>query len=346
MAVVVLGKCCCCEVIKVDTSLQLPVIRKYIVIPCLYSIAIFSNGKLLEYANVETFMVFRFSVPILVGLTDFLLMGKTLPTPRSAWSFLMILGGAILYAVTDVGFALRTYSWAILYLVVITTEMIVVKHLFNTIEMTDWTRVYLNNLLSLPFQPIFFLMTSEQTKLGEVLTDEHVDVPYTTGILLLSCILGLSLAWSGATLRARVSATTFTVVGVACKCVTEFVNYIMWDKHANTLGMVALAFCLAGSTIYRPAPQRDSTQTVSNSAWDLLNQLTGGILARIELEPPGFQHDNKLGEYEAIPVVEPANQNDDDDIELQKLDLQGDQDIVVDDRDFIDELVESTRKPE
>ena len=37
------------------------------------------------------------------------------------------------------------------------------------------------------------------------------------------------------------------------------VNRLIWDKHANGLGLLALAVCLAAGSFYTPAPVRSST---------------------------------------------------------------------------------------
>lgn len=76
------------------------------------------------------------------------------------------------------------YSWAFIYLVTITTEMIVVKHIFSVLKMSNWTRVYLNNLLSLLFQPLFFFITNEQNKVRTLRF-----TPVAIVFLALSCVL-------------------------------------------------------------------------------------------------------------------------------------------------------------
>jgi hypothetical protein len=88
------------------------------------------NGKMLELANVESFLVFRFSTPLCVALIDFLLMGKDLPHFRSLIAFILIICGAISYALADEGFLLESYLWACAYLIAICAEMMVVKHIF------------------------------------------------------------------------------------------------------------------------------------------------------------------------------------------------------------------------
>lgn len=162
--------------------------------------------------------------------------------------------------------------------------MIVVKHIFSVIKMTNWTRVYLNNLLSLIFQPFFFVLSKEFTKIP--LKED----PGVLGLiyLILSSVLGVALAWSGTALRVRVTATTFTVVGVVCKIVTELVNVVMWDRHANQWGLLALLTCFIGSVLFVPSPPRSPESRFSNATWSTIDSLLCGALTRFELESPEF----------------------------------------------------------
>jgi len=195
--------------------------------------------------------------------------------------------------------------------------MIIVKHVFTTMKMTNWTRVYLNNLLSLLFQPVFFFMTQEYKKLP-TLTVTPVGILF----LVVSCILGTALAWSGTALRARVSATTFTVVGVACKVATELVNYFMWERHANQSGLLALLACFVGSLLFVPSENRSANTWISNAIWSLANKLSCGGLKRIELESPefsehvdGHQRTMNAAKYEAIPTRSDLG-DDEGDVEM------------------------------
>jgi hypothetical protein len=310
--------------LEATTTLKVAEVKQYIAIPFLFSLAIFSNMKLLETANVETFMVFRFSTPIFVSLVDFALMGKSLPSIRTWLSFALIVTGAVFYAVTDKGFSVKTYSWALIYLVTITTEMIVVKHIFTVLKMSNWTRVYLNNFLSLIFQPWFFFLTSEQDKIPDLKF-----TPVAITFVLLSCFLGTALAWGGTALRVRISATSFTVVGVACKVVTEIVNLVMWEKHASELGLLALAACFLGSILFVPAASRSDASWFSNGVWTALNRITCGGLKRFELESPTFDHEAERGKYEIVSTTD----NSPEDTEAGVAELTIDEDDIDDGTD-------------
>ena len=56
--------------------------------------------------------------------------------------------------------------------------------------------------------------------------------------------------------RGKVSATSFTIIGVMNKCLTILLNLVVWDQHAPSGGIVSLILCLIGGALYRQAPMR------------------------------------------------------------------------------------------
>ena len=52
-------------------------VSKFVVVPLAFVGAIFTNIKTLQYANVETFIVFRASTPLLISLADWLWLGPS-----------------------------------------------------------------------------------------------------------------------------------------------------------------------------------------------------------------------------------------------------------------------------
>ena len=75
-------------------------------------------------------------------------------------------------------------------------------------------------------------------------------------LVLISCALGVAVAFLGFEARRLVSATCFTVLGVAGKMATVTANGLIWDKHASPEGIAFLAACLAGAAIYQQSPLR------------------------------------------------------------------------------------------
>ena len=95
---------------------------KFLPAAATFYVAIWANTQLLKHANVETFIVFRSSTPLLVALADTLFYSKPWPSSFTFLSLVTILGGAVAYVASDSAFSVTAYSWAFLYLIVITFE--------------------------------------------------------------------------------------------------------------------------------------------------------------------------------------------------------------------------------
>ena len=61
-----------------------------------------------------------------------------------------------------------------------------------------------------------------------------------------------------------VSATTYTLVGVANKFLTVILNILIWDKHSSKMGQVAVLGCLIAGSFYQQAPKREELRGSSS----------------------------------------------------------------------------------
>jgi len=215
--------------------------------------AVFTNLKVLQYANVDTFIVFRSSTPIVISVLDYLCLGRQLPTLRSWASLILVLCGAVGYVMADAEFEMKAYSYVAAWYVVFCFDQLYIKHVCDTVAMSNWGRVYYTNSLAIP--PAIFM---------GLLYKEHVDLgtfdwnSYSVLALVASCLCGVGMSYSQFWLRGLVSATSFTVVGICCKFATIIINCLMWDKHSSPMGLVALFVCLSAGTAYQQAPLRES----------------------------------------------------------------------------------------
>ncbi|GJP35971.1 hypothetical protein CLOM_g5433 [Closterium sp. NIES-68] len=112
-------------------SLSLEKVLKFLPAAATFYIAIWTNTQLLRHANVETFIVFRSSTPLLVAIADSVFMGRSWPSGFTFLSLLTIFGGAVGYVVFDTGFTVTAYAWAWAYLIVITFEVSVPLHVLR-----------------------------------------------------------------------------------------------------------------------------------------------------------------------------------------------------------------------
>ncbi|KAM3355875.1 GDP-fucose transporter 1 [Capsicum galapagoense] len=254
--------------------------KKFLPAAFVFYLAIFTNTNLLRHANVDTFIVFRSCTPLLVAVADTAFRKQPCPSKLTFLSLVIILGGAIGYVATDSGFTLRAYSWALAYLVTITTEMVYIKHMVTNLGLNTWGFVFYNNLLSLMMAPLFWIITGE-----------YVDVFIAIGgggggggmfrrvaflAVSLSCVFGLLISFFGFAARKAISATAFTVTGVVNKFLTVAINVVIWDKHASPFGLMCLLLTIAGGVLYQQsvsgvtsAPvQRDSAVSKQDNKSD------------------------------------------------------------------------------
>ncbi|CAL4998289.1 unnamed protein product [Urochloa decumbens] len=227
--------------------------KKFAPAAVVFYLAIFTNTHLLKHANVDTFIVFRSLTPLLVAIADTTFRKQPCPSKLTFMSLVIILGGALGYVMTDSAFTLTAYSWALAYLITITTEMVYIKHMVTNLGLNTWGFVLYNNLLSLLMAPVFGLLTGEHLSVFRAIESRgqswfELDA---FAAVSLSCVFGLLISFFGFAARKAISATAFTVTGVVNKFLTVAINVMIWDKHASAFGLICLLFTLAGGVLYQ-----------------------------------------------------------------------------------------------
>ncbi|KAL8149656.1 GDP-fucose transporter 1-like [Apium graveolens] len=227
--------------------------KKFMPAAVVFYLAIFANTNLLRHANVDTFIVFRSLTPFLVAVADTFFRKQPCPSKLTFLALLTILGGAVGYVATDYGFSLKAYSWALVYLVMITTEMVYIKHMVTNLGLNTWGFVYYNNLLSLMMAPLFWIATGEYTEVFSAIGSNSGNLfdPVAFSAVSLSCVFGLLISFFGFAARKAISATAFTVTGVVNKFLTVAINVTIWDKHATPVGLLCLLVTLVGGVLYQ-----------------------------------------------------------------------------------------------
>jgi solute carrier family 35 protein len=239
--------------------LQQSSIKKFFIVPLSFLGVIFANIKILQVANVDTFIVFRSSTPLVISLLDWWFLGRELPSVRSWGCLLLLLIGSIGFVYTDKFFRIDAYLWVLVWYFVFSFDMVYTKHAVDAVStaksMGTWTQVfYTNALASIPLF-IILILTGELT----TLKDFHWT---STSIfwLSLSCVFGLLMSFLSYLLRVKVSSTQFIVIGNLCKFMSVAVNVAIWDQHASNAGLACLFLCLIGAACYRQAPLRNRSK--------------------------------------------------------------------------------------
>ena len=237
-----------CGVVKVD-SLVWHKVKAFGPVALVFVGTIFANMKTLQYANVETFIVFRASTPIAISICDYLFLGRELPSAKSWLCLGLLVAGAFAYVRTDSGFKVDAYFWVGVWYVIFVVNQVYIKYVVDSVKMdSNWGRVYYSNFIAAIPLVFIGLGTQEQNDL--------VWTPNAVAALLFSCALGVAMSYFAFMARKLVSATYFAVIGNVCKFVTIIINYLIWDKHASPFGLVCLGGCLGAAYFYDQAPLR------------------------------------------------------------------------------------------
>jgi GDP-mannose transporter len=172
---------------------------------------LFSNIKVLQYANVETFIVFRASTPLLISVADYVWMDRELPNKRSVVCLLVILMGAVLYVKSDADFHVSGYTWVMVWYAIFSIDQLYIKYIINKTKkkMTTWGRVFVTNAIGACIMGPLVLMGDEPAKLGAL---DWTSTPRVSWFLV-SIAIGVCMGYFAMSARTAVSSTYFTVIG-------------------------------------------------------------------------------------------------------------------------------------
>lgn len=231
------------------------VLRAYAAYSALFVAGIYTNMRALEVSNVDTVIVFRSAVPLIVAAGDWALMGRAAPSPRSALALLAVIGGCAAYVSVDAAFhvaGVRAYGWVAVYCFCIAAEMLLGKSITSRHDVSLGDSVLITNGFAL----LPFLAIGAAT--GELARglDATLYTPTACAVLAASCLLSAGIGFTGWWARSLISATSFTVIGTVNKVLTVLINIMFWNKHASALGTFFLLTCLAGGAAYQQAPMR------------------------------------------------------------------------------------------
>jgi GDP-mannose transporter len=233
-----------------------PRVKAFLPYTISFVLVLYSNGRAIQFSNIETVIVFRAGTPLIVSFLDFMLLGREFPSSRSLLALFGMSVSVVGYALTDSEFMLNgisAYGWVTVYVLSVVFETTYGKKICQGIKFNApvWGQVmYCNSLGLLPLAGVG-LATGEHRYIEKTGFDSGSKAMCA---LALSCVVGVGIAWAVWNCRNQVSATTFTLIGVVCKLISVFLNVIIWDKHATPQGIAWLIVCLVCSSAYKQAP--------------------------------------------------------------------------------------------
>lgn len=115
-------------------------LKKFWPVACVFLGTIFCGLKAIQYANIETFIIFRAATPIVLSFCDYMFLGRELPSLRSSFCLVTMLVCSTAYVLTDSFFVIKGYFWIGVWYFVFVTDFVVIKHTVTKVEMTNWVR--------------------------------------------------------------------------------------------------------------------------------------------------------------------------------------------------------------
>ena len=148
---------------KVDEVDQLEGSKMWQFLPAvvMFYISVAANLKLLQHANVDTYIVVRACVPLITCFLEIKIMGTPVPSVKTLMSMVLIVASSIVYIMTDSDFKWAAYMYAILYMLAMAIDTILIKKVVEDVSLTRWGLVFYNNAIALAFFPIGSVATGD-----------------------------------------------------------------------------------------------------------------------------------------------------------------------------------------
>jgi GDP-mannose transporter len=242
------------NIVEVDT-LELKKMKAFAPACLIFFVALACNMKLLQHANVDTFIVLRATVPLLTTIAETIFLGTPLPNAKVFATLVMIIMGAIGYVMTDSNFSLTAYFWGFAYVMSMVIDTILVKKVVSEVSLKPWGLVLYNNLSASMLYPVFLIATGEHSDLTSAFESLSDTTGFARESILASCFFGVAISYFGMNARKMLQATAFSVLGVVCKFATVLVNTLVWEYHASMVGIGFMCVSLTGGILYQQAMQ-------------------------------------------------------------------------------------------
>ena len=110
--------------------------------------------------------------------------------------------------------------------------------------MNHWDRVFITNLISVPFVIVILFLTDEFTAISAIPGGLIVNAKGMASVAS-TCVIGICISYFSWKLRACVSATSFALIGVLNKLLTMVIGQFIFhdSSRAGLLYLFAAILC-------------------------------------------------------------------------------------------------------
>ena len=214
-----------------------------------------ANMKVLQYSNIETFIIFRNTVPVLISILEWLFLEREFPNLKSLFILTCICACSSIYTFTDAFLSITSYIYVAIWYCIFCFDALFIKHRVDHIEViNNWERVFYQNTWSL-LMLLFKFMYDAKVIEVKMQRDNLI-------LISISCLISIGMSYFGLACRKVLSATYFTLIGNMCKFITILINVYIWDKHASYTGLICLFISLIIGFFYVQSPKREIENSI------------------------------------------------------------------------------------
>jgi len=234
--------------------------KTFYVVVLAFTVTLFSSMKSLQYSNVDTIVCLRMTMPLWLSVLDYMFLNRELPSFRSKCALIGVACSFSLFFLSSKPLDSTAMVWLFIWYTSLLFETIFVKHVVSSSKLDNASLSFYQNLFSIPSFICVAVFIGDIRKLRETSWNVQDLI-----ILFVSCFLGLGMSYLSFSLRRQISATSFSMVGNGCKLFTILMNFLIWDKHASSMGTYSVFLAIIFGVFYEQAPVRRSLVTSSDN---------------------------------------------------------------------------------
>lgn len=244
------------------SSIDLQQIKKLIPVALFFHLCIWTGSKVMLHGNVDTYIAFRSIVPGVIAVFDSYRTG-IFPGSAEIFSLLLVAIAGSSFALVDDKFNQYAYAWGLTFICTVTVESIMIKHTFDTTNVSPWQMSFYLNLFGSIFALLFILSSSDGVEHSEINVTYFTTSHRSGFVVLSSCITGFLTSLANSFARKALGAASFSMLGVANKFITIALNVFIWKNHSSLLATIQLIIAVSGTASYSHATSMSKNTTMN-----------------------------------------------------------------------------------
>lgn len=242
-------------------------VKKLVPIALFFHLCIWTGSKVMLHGNVDTFIAFRSLVPGIIAVIDSFRTG-IFPRRAESFSLVLVATSGSCFTLVDDKFNQQAYVWGLIFVCTVTIESILIKHTFDSTNVSPWQMSFYLNLFGSIFALFFILSSADGVDFAGIWT--HFASQECIFVVLFSCIAGFLTSVANSFARKMLEAASFSMLGVANKFITIGLNVLLWKYHSSLAATFELIFAVAGTVLYSRATSLSESSKVTERIFVLI----------------------------------------------------------------------------